>query len=484
MISFLRRLMARANWGVLLYVAILLTVEMCYWIDREYTFRPANDFGKLRDFLLRVGAAGYGAWRLLGWHPVFLKEYRTWLLNTPWDSARPLPLGPVHFVWQDLAVIAGLFAWGRWHATFSPSYLPLCAIVGYLITLMATFPRDRLWVFFYGLIFGLGLVVRFWQQPYIATILALMLYGFALLGLKRTLLELPQQDQEFEEKFWNAFGLPPTAEGTQQWIGWPHDSLAPVAHNLHVTWIHGLLLSLAGGWLFHVAIVLFVLYSVDDSRAQATVLFEALQQGAQLAAADSARLKINAQRLEEARASEGLRMGVLVAMLYVGVPLACCRFLLYRVGYRPPINLWGRLLTSRWIMPLYDRIYGAPLCIVALLAFAWWLGWIRTARARCRRTTFFDRDSANRAQYGANAGDDSLRESSPLGSPLKKSGKDEVRADLTGVFRSVQRIRYANLLVSQRGAREALSASTSAWRTSSVVSLASFADSAASAGVD
>jgi hypothetical protein len=38
------------------------------------------------------------------------------------------------------------------------------------------------------------------------------------------------------------------------------------------------------------------------------------------------------------------------------------RLLHYGVGYGPPISLWGRLWTGRWIMPSYDRIFLAPLC--------------------------------------------------------------------------------------------------------------------------
>lgn len=45
--------------------------------------------------------------------------------------------------------------------------------------------------------------------------------------------------------------------------------------------------------------------------------------------------------------------------------LTVCRLSLYLQGYHPPISLWGRIFTLRWIIPKYDSVFIAP--IVALL---------------------------------------------------------------------------------------------------------------------
>ena len=50
--------------------------------------------------------------------------------------------------------------------------------------------------------------------------------------------------------------------------------------------------------------------------------------------------------------------------------MAClwARILTYVVPYWPPIGLWGRIRTGRWIIPGYDRVFVAPL--LSLLATA------------------------------------------------------------------------------------------------------------------
>jgi hypothetical protein len=36
------------------------------------------------------------------------------------------------------------------------------------------------------------------------------------------------------------------------------------------------------------------------------------------------------------------------------------RILLYCNGYAPPISVWGRLVTFRWIIPGYDQVFVGP----------------------------------------------------------------------------------------------------------------------------
>ena len=38
------------------------------------------------------------------------------------------------------------------------------------------------------------------------------------------------------------------------------------------------------------------------------------------------------------------------------------RFATYIWNYRPPISLWGRIWTGRWIIPGYDQMLAAPVC--------------------------------------------------------------------------------------------------------------------------
>jgi hypothetical protein len=65
--------------------------------------------------------------------------------------------------------------------------------------------------------------------------------------------------------------------------------------------------------------------------------------------------------------AEGLAMGLgpMVYMSLLGMMLAV-RLSLYCMNYRPPISLWGRIFTLRWIIPGYDRVFLTPLATLGL----------------------------------------------------------------------------------------------------------------------
>ena len=46
--------------------------------------------------------------------------------------------------------------------------------------------------------------------------------------------------------------------------------------------------------------------------------------------------------------------------------LPISRLAIYVDGYYSPISLWGRIWTGRWIIPGYDRVFIAPLVIIAV----------------------------------------------------------------------------------------------------------------------
>jgi hypothetical protein len=55
-------------------------------------------------------------------------------------------------------------------------------------------------------------------------------------------------------------------------------------------------------------------------------------------------------------------------MLYMGLLglVLSVRLCIYCANYRPPISLWGRILTLRWIVPGYDRVFLTPLATLGL----------------------------------------------------------------------------------------------------------------------
>src|SRR5262249_12037823 len=58
---------------------------------------------------------------------------------------------------------------------------------------------------------------------------------------------------------------------------------------------------------------------------------------------------------------------LLLLLSFPGAPIS--RLSLYLSGYLPPISIWGRLTTGRWIIPGYDKVFVAPLLAVGLAAW-------------------------------------------------------------------------------------------------------------------
>ena len=75
-------------------------------------FYATHPFSPAAEVVLGATAIVYAVYRLCRFHPVCNPAYTAWLRLSPWTAGRPLPLGPVHPVWQDAAVIGVLAALG------------------------------------------------------------------------------------------------------------------------------------------------------------------------------------------------------------------------------------------------------------------------------------------------------------------------------------------------------------------------------------
>jgi hypothetical protein len=62
---------------------------------------------------------------------------------------------------------------------------------------------------------------------------------------------------------------------------------------------------------------------------------------------------------------ENVSIGLTVVLMIGAIIMATVRITLYRISERfPPISLWGRIRTFRWIIPGFDRIFVAPVVII------------------------------------------------------------------------------------------------------------------------
>ncbi len=351
MIRWIRVVLPSGRWvnAVLGIVACLfLIIEVAYRIFfYTYGVRLSGEFaedlsGIHHDMLavvLVAAAVAYGVFRGAGFHPLFRSRYYEWLTSVPWTAQKPLPLGPTHLVPQDIVVVLTLTLLMSYGIGLQWFVMPLAALLPYLACLALAHGFTREWVAFYSMTFGVGLLFYFWQQPFAVYGICVPLYAVAYVGLRRSLARFPWNT---EEGGWQPADIVVAGEqrneplvrflhSVQQssgrktaqiysWRGWPLDNLHPPESIEEISWAHGVLLSFLTGW------ILFSLNGIEyvEDWDYGSVVF--------------------------------LRAATAIAALL--------RVAVYCNGYSPPISLFGRIFTLRWIIPGYDKVLLAPLLAV------------------------------------------------------------------------------------------------------------------------
>lgn len=280
----------------------------------------------------------YGAWRVIGLHPLFRTDYRRWLEATPWNLAHPLPLGPIHVAWQDVILLGGIVALESWSNPVAHPLTPItCFLAGYLPVLAVTFRVTGLRPMDYLLAYGVGAVLLLLLAGHevAACGLGVGLYGAAYWGLRRSLAKFPWDRNELER--WDRYRKMALNNEEQPRLGWPYYRLTTDPPRVRMDLMESVLLSgLVGWWVF----VLIDQLVSEHNWALGIILFWTMFW-----------------------ALVG-RMGI------------------YMWGHNPPINLMGRLFTARWVIPRYDVLFAAPILAVAAgsalclmlveLGWSWW----------------------------------------------------------------------------------------------------------------
>jgi hypothetical protein len=264
----------------------------------------------------------FGVLRASSLHPLVWTSYGSWLERTPWRMPKPLPLGALHLTPRD-GILLALVALAMHDATVSRLLVPLLFLIGYYLAscclLLATGEKG----FCYALLFGLGLVARLWSELPEAVAVAALCYPLAVWGLRYSLARFPWSSPLLRRAFdliRNA-GLQNTGDKiapTPQ-LGWPFDIIRPRQPPSGISYLDGTIVSLLVGW---------TLYGVASNR-------DALE------------------------FSLGLG-GLVVMMITFG------RVGLYCQSYRPPISLWGRIWTGRWIIPGYDKVLIPSIAVLVI----------------------------------------------------------------------------------------------------------------------
>jgi len=328
----LPRLLLVPEWALFLalagYAAILIAGYFA-------PFEPSDL--RAMGMLLGFMAAAYGLVRVLLYDPLSRPKYRDWLSTTPWSSRQPLPLGPLHLVWQDALVLGAFELIAKFHFAIPPLlYVGIFGVIYLAFLAMCLFSGGQPvfgWAIFAGIISALGLLPNLYA--FSGALVATYLLGY--LGLRRSLAAFPWEGR---------MGLW-AQQPQRQPIWFP----TPEVRKSGVTVINAFLASALVGALSYVLLRDFIvlLQLKFGSSAHA---------GTPLALSSNLDAQISLVLLKQFReAMPGM-------ILFVAASLSLGRILVYCAQCWPPLKLLGRLATGRLIVPKYDKVFVAPLLTV------------------------------------------------------------------------------------------------------------------------
>jgi hypothetical protein len=284
------------------------------------------DIGPIYMVILGGAAVFYALYRLFRFHPACNWPYAAWLRSSPWTANQPLPLGPVHPVWQDAAVIGVLMVIAKCHARIDP-VLPVVAFgLTYLIVMTILMAITRNWPSFLALGFLWPTLMLPCVEGWPTIILVVLLILVIWQGHRKSLrtfpwpfLSKPNITKAASERFGLNFELRvDKLSGGPSYLGWPYLVLSPKSERRPITTsISFLMSSLAGWWTYCV-----IKSSEMESLPELILVFALLS--------------------------------------------AVIRLAIYCSSIAPPFNVWGRIASGRIVLPGFDKVFLTPLAVVLI----------------------------------------------------------------------------------------------------------------------
>jgi hypothetical protein len=319
------RLVFPPLYVVLAVVFSLLPFDFFVWQFRVKLNQPVPvELVQPRDVLALVICIALGVLRVVRFHPFHQPSYCQWLRTTPWRSGQPLPGGPIHLVVQDALPLLLIYLLLP-EFSFHPIYLPVAYIVGWLLPIIIFLRVAGLWFATYSIAFLLAFVAYSILNVPAALGLLLLTYCISLWGLSvswNRSWEPVDPRRSITASSLSDFRSTPGSIEQRLECGWPFDALSPKMPVQRVRRVDGVLLSLVVGcWIFVVV-----------SHIQQPV-----------------------QRWEFA-----------TFLVSVALVLAPVRVVIYLYRCRAPINLSGRIARHFGVIPTYDLVFLAPVCVLAV----------------------------------------------------------------------------------------------------------------------
>jgi hypothetical protein len=298
---------------VLVFFGILGCFYLLALFRSKFDFFDAwESLDALRIMLTWCTAGVYGFFRGTYFHPVENRAYGRWLKLSPWRHPDPLPLGPLHLVWQDALIVALLTAFFP-RELFSVLSVPSLFLVAYSYAISYSHWKVGIdWVAFINAILG-GTLLLVIVNSIAVLVVALLTYAVAQFGTRLILRAFPF-DAKLQE--WLKLKLPSTDREAS--AGWPLPPANESRWNWRISRVRAAGLALSVGWLQFC--LFFHFRDVPDI--------------------------LNAY---------------MTTYLWIVVFFVFGRLWVYLWGYAPPISVFGRLATGRLVIPGYDVALLAPL---------------------------------------------------------------------------------------------------------------------------
>jgi hypothetical protein len=334
-------------WAVMFALLFYAVLELIYWTTRGFGV-PIDDLTeclRVRDGIMLIATGGYALFRVGMFHPLFRPGYRRWLEQTPWTVEKPLPLGPLYIVAQDalmLVMIRLLLHDSQLDETALPQVFLLSYLFAAACALWGTDERSVAYVVVFA--YGLAILTNWWS-PLTGLACLIGCYFAAAVGIRRSLRRFPWNTsvQRWRKIWRNANAGNATFKQRQEncreiephpaSLGWPYNQLSAYAEPPSTSRADRVAISLLAGWL------LFAVAACPDFEPEARI------------------------------------GGTMFVFGYGMFGCISSRLFLYCQNHWPPISLWGRFWTGRWIIPGYDKVFVAPLLAVVVgwggVALAW-----------------------------------------------------------------------------------------------------------------
>jgi hypothetical protein len=271
-----------------------------------------------------MASAQHGISRAFGFHPIWHGDYLNWLKLTPWTSRKPLPLGPVELIWPDGLSIGGLILLSSILPQPRAMQLLNVFLLSHLAVVTVTLWLTKTWAIGYTSAFGLGLAVWLWHSPLFYLIAATLVYLLAYEGLRRGFQQFPWEPRKLPNLNTDLSKLSSQSEP----CGWPYDRmLREIGSERRIPRLDAVLCCMLGSWWLVVLTSL-----IADPKARLAALA--------------------------------------ITFSFVTFVGAGARLGIYMQGYQSPLTLWGRIAKFRLIIPGYDQIFVAPICMLLIAPIA------------------------------------------------------------------------------------------------------------------